>query len=128
MPARTTGRRAKAVHATETTPRHLWLAVLGLAAVARREAPHAVSAAMAEAARLRQGAVRAASDTRDLARGIAITLQEVVAARFASGPAARRPAARKAPRESVRSPGRRSAAGRRKADVRIARKGRGSAS
>lgn len=123
MSPRKIHRRTKAGHAAETTPRHLWLAVLGLVAVARREAPDAVANAAGEAEKLRRGVVRAAGDARDLARGIAITLQEAMAARFASRTATRKAA--RNPRKAARPASRRSAAGRRQASVRIARKGRG---
>lgn len=117
-----------AQYATRTTPRHLWLAALGLMAVARREMPVAIGSAAARADRLRQGAFGLAGDARDIARGVAITLQEAVSARIASRRPAQKPArkpARKPRKAAGKSAGRRSAAGRRQASVRIARKGRG---
>jgi len=124
MPTRKTSARRKATHATRTTPRHVWLAALGLVAVARREAPTALGSAVIRADRLRQNAIALARDVRDIARGVAITAQETVSARIASRRPARKPARkpRKAPGTFA---GRRSAAGRRQASVRIARKGRG---
>lgn len=122
MPTRNTSMRRKATHATRTTPRHVWLAALGLVAVARREAPVAIAGAGTRVDRFRQDAIGLARDVRDIARGVAITLQEAVSSRIASGRPARKPV-----RKPRRAPGagRRSAAGRRQASVRIARKGRG---
>jgi hypothetical protein len=124
MPTRNTSARRKATHATRTTPRHMWLAALGLVAVARREAPTAIGSAAAQADRLRQSAFGLARDARDITRGVAITLQEAVSARIASRRSVRKPA-RKPRKTPGGSAGRRSAAGRRQASVRIARKGRG---
>lgn len=124
MSARKTSAPRVAQHASRTTPRHVWLAALGLMAVARREAPAAIGIAAARADRLRRSAFGLAGDARDIARGVAITLQEAVSARITSRRSIRMPARK--PRKSVgTSTGRRSAAGRRQASVRIARKGRG---
>ena len=126
----------KTRHATpRTTPRHLWLAALGAVVVARREAGIAAGIARDEACRVGGQAAQLASDTRDVARGLAITVQEQAGPRLAQAgsaitarlapvverlltpaPAARRP--RKAP-------ARRAAAGRTQAASRIVRKGRG---
>lgn len=124
MPTRNTSMRRKATHATRTTPRHVWLAALGLVAVARREAPAAIASAGTRVDRFRQDAIGLARDVRDITRGVAITLQEAVSSRIASGRPARKTVRkpRRAPRAGA---ARRSAAGRRQASVRIARKGRG---
>lgn len=60
------------------TPRHLWLAGLGLAAVARREARDAASTALATATTLRERAASVAGDATDIARGAALTLREKI--------------------------------------------------
>ena len=57
-------------------PRNLWLAGLGLAAVARRETGNAVRAAVTTGCRLRGDAVALAGDVRDIARGGMLTLRE----------------------------------------------------
>lgn len=117
----------------ETTPRHVWLAALGVAAVARREAATAAAIARGEWPRLRADAARFAMDARDVARGIALTVQEQAAPRLARAGDAlqallRHPGRRHAPgpRRASRTPagGTRSAAGRRQAEGRIARRGR----
>ena len=63
---------------SETTPRHAWLAALGLFVVARREAVTAVDIAFEEAIKLRKRAVGFGADARAIARGGAITLREQV--------------------------------------------------
>jgi len=128
-------------HNNQTTLRHVWLAALGAASVARREAKIAADIALDETAALRQRAMEAACDTRDIARGIFITVQEQAGpklGKFAAEVEAvlaplieklglqtkpvrparktRKPAAKKA------SP--RSASARKHADVRVVRKGR----
>ena len=59
-------------------PRQLWLAGLGLAAVARREAGNAACAALASANAWRDRAAAFAGDARDVARGGALTLREQI--------------------------------------------------
>ena len=57
-------------------PRNLWLAGLGLAAIARRETGIAARTAIATGCRLRGNAVALATDVRDIARGGVLTLRE----------------------------------------------------
>ncbi len=108
-------------------PRHLWLAGLGLAAVARREARDAACAALTTAGTLGERAATLAGDAAAVARGGALTLREkiepalgelgaAVEARFAPllgriGMA--RPAAVRAPRKSRRPAAKNPAARRR---------------
>lgn len=130
----------------QTTPRHLWLAALGLAAVTRRRLRTTFDGIDGEAGRLRRDALRFAQDAGAVARGAAITLQETVAARldlrvsrlkagvetrlrpllhaFEPKPTARRPA-RKTRKPVAKKAKGRSAGARRKAATRVARKGRG---
>lgn len=121
-------------------PRHLWLAGLGLAAVARREARDAACAALTTAGTLRERAGTLAGDAAAIARGGALTLREkigpalgefgaAIEARFAPlldriGVA--RPAAVRAPRKARRPAAKAPAARRqpRKAAPRKARAGR----
>lgn len=58
------------------TPRHVWLAALGAVSVAQKEASTAIAIARDEGQRLRRSAERAAVDTRDILRGVAMTAQE----------------------------------------------------
>ena len=130
--------RSTRQHSTpRTTPRHMWLAALGVAAVARRETATAAAIAREELPRLRDGALRFAGDARDVARGLALTAQErfgsdverivddlrtrlaPVLAR--SGLRVRATGVRRAPAKRI---ARRAAAGRKQAASRIARKGR----
>lgn len=60
------------------SPRHLWLAWLGLAAVTRREAGNAACAALASANAWRDRAATFAGDARDVVRGGALTLREQI--------------------------------------------------
>ena len=60
------------------TPRHLWLAGLGLAAVARREARNAACTALASADALRDRAAAFAVDAGNVARGGALALREKI--------------------------------------------------
>lgn len=146
MTTRNSPRRARTAAAPQTTPRHLWLAALGLAAVTRRRLQTTLADADGEATRLRRDALRFAEDAGAVARGAAITLQETVSTRlypqvsrlaseaetrlrsllaaFDAKPAARKPA-RKARKPAAKKASRRSAGARRKAVVRVARKGRG---
>lgn len=71
---RTTRRNASGTR--QTTPRHVWLAVLGAVAVARRETLAGAEAAIDAAARLRSDACSFAVDARDVARGAAMTIGE----------------------------------------------------
>ncbi len=59
-------------------PRQLWLAGLGLAAVARREAGDAACSALAAANAWRDRAAVFAGDARDVVRGGALTLREKI--------------------------------------------------
>lgn len=141
--------RAGAAHGTrQTTPRHLWLAALGLAAVTRRGLQAGLRQVDAGSDRLREDARRALADAAAVARGAAVTLRE--GARHAApvladlqrglgsrlapvfgairggraSDAPRRP--RKArPAKTPARPGGRGTGGRRKAATRVARKGRG---
>jgi hypothetical protein len=134
--------RATSGTSRQTTPRHLWLAALGAAAVARRKA----RAAFDDADRLRQDALRLAADAHDIALGAAITVQETVGpridaqmTRLSAGigsrlaplferldpkPAARRPA-RKSRRPALKKATQRGSGARTKAATRVKRKGRG---
>ena len=68
-------------------PRNLWLAGLGLTAIARREAGNvAVSAGTRAEAMLKQAAALAV-DTRDVARGGLMTVREIVEPRLATATA-----------------------------------------
>ncbi len=120
-----------------TTPRHLWLAALGVAAVARREAATAAAIAREELPRLRDDALRFAGDARDVARGIALTAQERLGSgveRIAGEAQVRlspvlariglRLPATRARRAPAKRTTRRAAAGRKQAESRVARKGR----
>lgn len=139
-------RKASPRSSKETTPRHVWLAVLGVAAVARREARTAAGIAFDEALRLRGEAARIAVDARDIARGAVMTLQEAFEAkvepqvgRFSADVEARlapvldklglKPGVRKPARKVRKAPAkpaaRRTAGGRTQAATRVARKGRG---
>lgn len=91
MPATRSSRRARGAHHPETTPRHVWLAGLGLVAVARREASAAIDRFVSEAADARDRGLRLACDARDIARGAAITVGEKFEARFGRPGTGRRP-------------------------------------
>lgn len=134
---RSTRHRTTRHSGPQTTPRHVWLAALGLAAVARREAATAASIAREELPRLGGQALRLAGDARDVARGIALTVQERVGPELGRvGDAlqaridalyrsvAARPAASRTRRAPARRASGRNAAGRKQAESRIARKGR----
>lgn len=71
---------ANTAHSTlEVTPRHLWLALIGSAAVARRGVASGLCMAGTRAQQFGK-AVRAGSeDARDIARGLAMTAQEKLA-------------------------------------------------
>lgn len=149
MVARKSTRRRNAGH-KQTTPRHLWLAAIGAVALARREALTAAGIALDEAGKLRGQLLQFAGDARDIARGAAMTLQEAlqdkvepqvdklrssafsaevearlapVLAKFGVAPAKRKPARK--PRKAGKPSSRRSAAARKQAGNRVARKGRG---
>ena len=126
----------------EISLRHVWLASLGAVVVARREARSTVGAAIDEAGKLRGRAIRFATDAGAVARGGLLTVREQVEPkieRFGAGVEARlapvldrlglvksapaRPV-RKARKQATRKAARRPAAARRKADLRIVRKGR----
>ena len=69
----------KTIPASEPiAPRQLWLAGLGLAAVARREAGNAACAALASANAWRDRAATFAGDARDVVRGGALSLREKI--------------------------------------------------
>ena len=126
----------------EISLRHVWLASLGAVVVARREARDTVGNAIGEAGKLRFRAIRFVSDAGAVARGRLLTMREQVEPkieRFGSGVEARlapvldklglvksKPARplRKARKPAARKATRRPAAARRKADLRIVRKGR----
>lgn len=63
-------------HAKETTLRHVWLAALGAAVVARREILATGGVAAEEAGNLRGRAIRFAADAAAVARGAALTVAE----------------------------------------------------
>jgi hypothetical protein len=126
----------------EISLRHVWLASLGAAVVARREARNTVGSAIDEADRLRGRAVRLADDAGAVARGALATVRErveptiarlgaEVEARIApvleklgvAKPTPARPA-RRTRKPAAKKATRRPAAARRQADLRIARKGR----
>ncbi|HJR75089.1 MAG TPA: hypothetical protein VJ806_15800 [Luteimonas sp.] len=60
----------------ETTLRHVWLAALGAAVVARREVRTAGEIAVEEAGKLRARTVRFAADAAAVARGGVLTVAE----------------------------------------------------
>ena len=118
-------------------PRHLWLAGLGLAAVARREAGNAACTALTAANDLRTRATTLAADTGAVVRGSLLTLREkiepalgelgeAVEARFSPlfvGIGIVRPTAKRAPRTGRRPAAKKAPARRqpRKAPARKAR-------
>lgn len=126
----------------EISLRHVWLASLGAVVVARREARNTVGNAIGEAGKLRGRAIRFVADAGAVARGGLLTVREQVEPkieRFGAGVEARlapvldklglvksKPArpVRKARKPAARKATRRPAAARRKADLRIVRKGR----
>ena len=123
MAKRTSSRGTRAADHRDTTPRHLWLAALGALAVAGRRARAAAAAAAANATGLGRDLRRTAGDARDIARGAAMTVGERLEPRLRGWAQARtaRPA-----RRGTRAGGRgASAAARRRAGTRVARKGRG---
>lgn len=65
-------------NAKETTLRHVWLAALGAAIVARREVRTAGEIAVEEAGKLRARAVCFAADAAAVARGGVLTVAEQV--------------------------------------------------
>jgi len=125
----------------EISLRHVWLASLGAAVVARREARNAVETAVGEAGKLRSRASGLAAGAGAIARGSLMTMREQIEpkiGRFSGEVEARlapvlekiglrqklvRPV-RKAHKAAARKPSRRPATARRKADLRIVRKGR----
>ena len=127
----------------EPTPRHFWLASLGLFSIARREALTAASIALDEARRLSGRAQGVAADARDIARGALMTVQERVEARVEPGlgrfgaevesrlaPVLDKFGLPRPARQPVRKPARKPAgsrpqSARRQASARVARKGRG---
>lgn len=128
-------------HPTETSLHDIWLAGLGAMSIARREAKIAAEIALDETAVLRQRVMEATSDSRDIARGIFLTVQEQVEPKlgqFAADLQARlapwiekldlhatveRPV-RKPRKASAKKASNRSASARKHADVRVVRKGR----
>jgi len=62
----------------ETTLRHVWLAAIGAAVVARREARTAVEIAVDEAGKLRERAIGFATDAQAIARGGLMTVREQI--------------------------------------------------
>lgn len=60
------------------TPRHAWLAALGVVAVARREAFTAAEVVIDEAIKVRKQAIGMSADARAIARGGVITLGEKI--------------------------------------------------
>ena len=69
----------KTIPASEPiAPRQLWLAGVGLAAVARREAGNAACAALASANAWRDRVATFAGDARDVVRGGALSLREKI--------------------------------------------------
>jgi len=125
----------------EISLRHVWLASLGAAVVTRREARNAVETAVDGAGKLRSRAIRLAAGAGAIARGSLMTVREQVEpkiGRFGAGVEARlapvlekiglrqkpvRPV-RKARKAAAPKPSRRPATARRRADLRIVRKGR----
>ena len=126
----------------EISLRHVWLASLGAVVVARREARSNIESAIGEAGKLRGRAIRFAADAGAVARGGLLTVREQVEpnverlgaeikARLAPvldklGLAKSTPVrpVRKARKPAARKAARRPATARRKADLRIVRKGR----
>lgn len=104
----------------QTRLRHLWLASLGAAVVARREARGAVAGVVGEAGRLRH---RAADVAVRIGEGVAPVLE-----RF--GLASRKPAPKPSPRRATRKPAAkkkptpRPMSARKQAERRVASKGR----
>ncbi len=66
----------------ETTLRHVWLAALGAAVVARREVRTAGEIAVEETGKLRARAVRFAADAAAVARGGVLTVAERIEPRL----------------------------------------------
>lgn len=146
MATRNSHPRARSGAPKQTTPRHVWLAALGLAAVARRRVRSTLDEAGGDAARWQRDAERFAIDAAAVARGAAITLQEVVGQRieprvagmksaaearlgrllaaFQGRPTRRKPV-RKARKPPVKQAARRGTGARHKAATRVVRKGRG---
>lgn len=63
----------------EFTPRHLWLALLGTAGLARRELATGACAASARAQRFGKALRVGAEDAGDIALGAVLTVQEKLA-------------------------------------------------
>lgn len=110
MVAKRSNRRNKAAYSATTTPRHLWLAGLGLVAVARREAPLVASRLAAEASVAGNRAMQFACDVRDVARGAALTLGEALEARVQGAAPAPRKTSRAASKRGTRQRVRKSTA------------------
>ena len=71
---------ANAAHTTlEVTPRHLWLALLGGAGVARRQFATGLGAARARATQVACALRSGGEDARDITRGAWLTVQEKLA-------------------------------------------------
>lgn len=68
--------------AKETTLRHVWLAAIGAAVVARREARTAFEIAVEETGKLRERAIGFAADAGAVARGGLMTVREQVEPQF----------------------------------------------
>lgn len=66
----------------ETTLRHVWLAAIGAAVVARREARTAFEIAVEEAGKLRERAIGFAADAGAVVRGGLMTVGEQVEPKF----------------------------------------------
>jgi hypothetical protein len=71
---------ANTAHTTlEVTPRHLWLALLGGANLARRGLVDGACQARVRAGRLGEALRSGVEDTQDIALGLALTVQEKLA-------------------------------------------------
>ncbi|MDN5782086.1 MAG: hypothetical protein L0H23_08710 [Luteimonas sp.] len=131
----------------QTSLRHLWLASLGVAVLARRGARETVVGAINEAGKLRMRAIGIADDAAAIARGGLATVREQVdpvlervatrvgqglapvlerAGRAPKAPAPRKPQARRAARKPAakKKATPRSASARKQAERRVASKGR----
>lgn len=130
----------------QTRLRHLWLASLGAAVVARREARSTVVGVAGKAGKLRQRTVGVAGDVAAIARGGLLAVREQaeptigeVVARIGQGLApamervgllpkqpVRKPSARRAARKPAarKKPTPRPMSARKQAEQRVARKGR----
>ena len=90
MAAKRSSPRSKSSYRVETTPRHVWLAGLGVLVVARREASVAANRFLSEALAAQHRGLQLACDARDIARGVVITVGEKIESRLQRGKPVRR--------------------------------------